>query len=156
MTAPRSYPDRDALIAAWLAASNAWLGTPYRHQAARRGVGADCVGLIAGIWAEIYGTAPSYARDYAKGWAEVGRDERLLNACRQYCQLQDVRKAPEAGDLIVFRPVANALAKHIALCSGPAKMRHAVERRCVCETAITPWWRRCLVGIFKPPLAFKA
>ncbi|MEM9842167.1 MAG: peptidase P60, partial [Pseudomonadota bacterium] len=31
-------------------AARAWLGTPYRHQASRRGVGADCLGLIRGVW----------------------------------------------------------------------------------------------------------
>ena len=48
-----------------------WLGTPYHHQASLRGVGTDCVGLVRGIWRELYGTeaeaAPAYTRDWAEG-----------------------------------------------------------------------------------------
>ena len=33
-----------------------WLGTPYRHQASLRGEGADCLGLIRGVWRELTGT----------------------------------------------------------------------------------------------------
>ena len=29
-----------------------WIGTPYRHQAATRGAGTDCLGLIRGVWRE--------------------------------------------------------------------------------------------------------
>jgi NlpC/P60 family putative phage cell wall peptidase len=32
-----------------------WLGTPYHHPASTTGVGADCVGLIRGVWRELYG-----------------------------------------------------------------------------------------------------
>ena len=31
-----------------------WLGTPYRHQAACRQVGADCLGFIYGLYAHLY------------------------------------------------------------------------------------------------------
>jgi len=32
-----------------------WIDTPYRHQASLHNVGADCLGLIRGVWREIYG-----------------------------------------------------------------------------------------------------
>ena len=38
-----------------LAIARAWIGTPYRHQGAVKGVGCDCLGLIRGIWRELYG-----------------------------------------------------------------------------------------------------
>lgn len=40
---------REAVIAA----ARSWLGTPYHHQASRKGVGCDCLGLIRGIWREL-------------------------------------------------------------------------------------------------------
>ena len=30
--------------------ARSWLGTPYRHQGARKGVGCDCLGLVRGVW----------------------------------------------------------------------------------------------------------
>ena len=32
-----------------IAAARAWLGTPFRHQGRRKGVGVDCAGLIIGV-----------------------------------------------------------------------------------------------------------
>ena len=32
-----------------------WIGTPYRHQASLIGVGADCLGLVRGVWRNLYG-----------------------------------------------------------------------------------------------------
>jgi hypothetical protein len=38
-----------------VAAARGWLGTPYRHQASVRGEGADCLGLVRGVWREVVG-----------------------------------------------------------------------------------------------------
>ena len=35
-----------------------WLGTPYLHQASVRGAGADCLGLVRGVWRELCGVEP--------------------------------------------------------------------------------------------------
>ena len=32
-----------------------WLGTPYLHQASECGVGADCLGLLRGVWRGVIG-----------------------------------------------------------------------------------------------------
>jgi NlpC/P60 family putative phage cell wall peptidase len=49
-----------------------WLGTPYRHQGARKGVGCDCIGLVRGVWQAVYGRAPEEPEPYAPDWAEAG------------------------------------------------------------------------------------
>jgi cell wall-associated NlpC family hydrolase len=38
-----------------VALARTWLGTPYHHQASLRGAGADCLGLLRGVYAELYG-----------------------------------------------------------------------------------------------------
>ena len=50
---------RDAIIAA----ARGWIGTPYRHQASCNQVGADCLGLIRGVWRELYGAEPAPVPD---------------------------------------------------------------------------------------------
>lgn len=149
----RSYPDHASIVAAWQEEAARWIGTPYRHQAAKRGVGADCIGLIAGVWAGVYGAAPFYARTYSRDWAETGVEERILRACQDYCA-PVLRDAFAEGDLLVFRIRHHALAKHIGICTAADRMIHAVERHAVQDVKLTDWWTRRLVGAFRPPRAY--
>ncbi|MFY8139958.1 MAG: peptidase P60, partial [Caulobacter sp.] len=55
-----------------VAAARGWLGTPYRHQASVKGVGCDCLGLVRGVWRELYGQEPETAPPYRPDWAETG------------------------------------------------------------------------------------
>ncbi len=61
-------------------AARAWLGTPYRHQASVKGVGADCLGLVRGLWREVVGAEPEGVPPYSPDWAEAGGREILLVA----------------------------------------------------------------------------
>ena len=63
-----------------VAVAETWIGTPYRHQGATRGIGCDCIGLIRGIWRELYGEEPEPVGPYAPDWAERGGEDRLLEA----------------------------------------------------------------------------
>ncbi|HWW12917.1 MAG TPA: peptidase P60, partial [Brevundimonas sp.] len=47
-----------------LAAARSWLGTPYRHQASMKGQGADCLGLVRGVWREVVGAEPEATPAY--------------------------------------------------------------------------------------------
>lgn len=38
--------------------ARSWIGTPYHHQAALKGVGCDCLGLVRGVWRAVYGADP--------------------------------------------------------------------------------------------------
>ena len=44
-------PGRDAIVVA----ARRYVGTPYHHQAALAGAGCDCLGLIRGVWRDLYG-----------------------------------------------------------------------------------------------------
>ena len=59
-----------------VALARAWLGTPYHHQASVRGVGADCVGLVRGIWRELYGSEAEALPAYTRDWAEAAAARR--------------------------------------------------------------------------------
>ena len=58
--------------AAAAAEARLWLGTPYRHQAALRGVGCDCLGLVRGVWRALIGPEPEDPPPYTPDWGEVG------------------------------------------------------------------------------------
>ncbi len=61
--------------AAIVAAARGWLGTPYRHQGALKGVGCDCLGLLRGVWREVVGAEPEEPPPYDSGWAESAAGE---------------------------------------------------------------------------------
>ncbi|MFS8182119.1 hypothetical protein ACMG4P_11260 [Pseudovibrio denitrificans] len=63
-----------------VALARGWLGTPYHHQASVKGAGCDCLGLVRGIWRELYGSEPQEIPAYSPDWGEVGKRETLLEA----------------------------------------------------------------------------
>jgi NlpC/P60 family putative phage cell wall peptidase len=132
-----SRGSREAVIAA----ARGWLGTPYRHQASEKGVGADCLGLVRGVWREVYGGEPERAPPYTPDWAERGGMETLRDAARRH--LQELRLDHAGpGDVLLFRVEPQAPAKHAAILCAPDRLIHAYWGRSVVETALTPWWRR--------------
>src|SRR6218665_63425 len=91
-----------------VATARAWLGTPYRHQAAPLGAGCDCLGLIRGVWRTLYGsepmTLPNYRADWRDARAGMGEAaERLL-----------IRTGGEvaAGQILLFRLGRTPVPKH--------------------------------------------
>lgn len=137
-------------------AARGWLGTPYRHQASVRGDGADCLGLIRGVWRELIGTEPEVPGPYGPDWAEVGGEETLLAAARRWLTEIPLEQAA-AGDVLLFRMAAGCPAKHCAILSdttGPEpRMIHAYWGRSVVESWMGSWWRRRLVAAFVWPAA---
>ena len=69
-----------------------WIGTPYRHQASCAGAGADCLGLIRGVWRQLYGHEPAAVPAYTPDWSEAQRDERLWRAAALH--LAELNRSP--------------------------------------------------------------
>lgn len=136
-----------------LRAARGWLGTPYRHQQARKGVGADCLGLVRGIWREVYGVEPEVPEPYSADWGEASGRERLLDAARRHCREITVDDA-RPGDLVLFRWRRHLPAKHAGILSE-AGFIHAYERHAVIETALVPQWRARLAAAFAFPTTRK-
>lgn len=139
--------------AAVLAAARGWLGTPYRHQASIQGEGADCLGLVRGVWREVLGAEPEAPPAYGPDWAEAGGEERLLAAARRWLIEIPVSRAV-AGDVLLFRMAAGVPAKHCAILSdegGEGRMIHAYWGRAVVESWMGRWWRARLVAAFAWP-----
>lgn len=139
-----------ATRAAALAEAQRWIGTPYRHQASVQGAGADCLGLVRGVWRALYGAEPAPVPAYAADWAERTSSETLLTAANT-CLIALDRSQARPGDVLVFRYGAAHPAKHCAILSAPERMIHAWHGRSVCETALGPWWRRRCAGAFAFP-----
>ena len=133
-----------------VAAARAWIGTPYHHQASVRGVGCDCLGLVRGVWRDIYGADAEIPPAYTSDWAEALRQETLIDGARRHMAEIPVAEA-RAGDVLVFRIRPHASAKHCGVLSGADTMVHAQEGVPVTEVSLGTWWRRRIVAAFRFP-----
>ncbi len=134
-----------------LAAAYEWLDTPYQHQASVRGAGADCLGLVRGVWRDVMGPEPEPTPPYTPDWGEASSDEPLLAAAERWLRPLALAEA-QPGDVVAFRMRPGACVKHLALVSGSRRILHAYWGRAVTETALTPWWRSRRAAAFAFPL----
>ena len=134
-------------------AARGWIGTPYRHQASCRGAGADCLGLIRGVWREVLGTEPAEIPPYSPDWGEARGDEALWRAAERYLgRVEAGREMP--GDVLLFRMRRGAVAKHLGILTewGRApRFVHALSGHGVAEVSLSLPWRRRIVAAFAFP-----
>jgi NlpC/P60 family putative phage cell wall peptidase len=139
-------PTRDEVVRL----ARAWLGTPYHHQASARAVGTDCLGLVRGIYRELYAREAEVLPPYSRDWAETTGEEVLRGAARRH--LIEIRMDTAGpGDVLLFRYRSAALAKHVGIMATPLTMIHALEGAPVSEVSLSGWWRRHMVGAFAFP-----
>lgn len=142
-------PDREEIVAA----TRAWIGTPYVHQASLRGGGTDCLGLILGVWREILGAEPYEVPAYTPDWNEARKDEQVWRAAKRWLVpvCTDCRRP---GDVLLFRMRAGAVAKHLGILTeaGTApRFVHAYSGHGVVETTLSAPWQRRLIAVFAFP-----
>lgn len=136
-----------------VAQARLWIGTPYVHQASVRGAGADCLGLVRGLWRDIYGAEPETVPAYTPDWGEVGHNEFLLAGALRNLQ---PAMTEAAGDLLVFRMRQGAVAKHLGIQAETgrgASFIHAYDRHGVVESPLSQPWRARVAGRFRFPAA---
>ncbi|MEL7165080.1 MAG: NlpC/P60 family protein [Pseudomonadota bacterium] len=130
-----------------------WIGTPYVHQMAVQGAGCDCLGLVRGVWRGIVGSEPEVPPAYSMDWSETAGQERLWQAALRHLTPKPVDHAA-AGDVILFRMKAGAVAKHLGIQSqiGPEpRFVHAYSGHGVVESALSVPWARRIVARFEFP-----
>ena len=136
--------------AAVLACAETWRDTPYRHQASVKGIGTDCLGLIRGVWRELYGQEPEIPPAYTPDWAEAAGEETLLEAAARW--LTPIT-SPRPGDVLVFRMAPNAPCKHIGILAAHDRILHAYWGKSVVYSHFAPYWSRRHAASFAfPPL----
>ena len=136
-----------------LSLAQGWLGTPYLHQASRKGAGCDCLGLLRGIWRDIYGVEPRAIPAYTADWSEPDGREELYDAARQFLvplALTDARP----GDVLLFRMRPGAVAKHLGILARTgeaAAFIHAYSGHGVVLSPLSAPWRRKIAATFRFP-----
>lgn len=135
------------------ALARGWIGTPYLHQASVKGAGADCLGLLRGVWRGLYGAEPEALPAYTPDWSEPsGREDLLFGACRHLTAKRDQGEA--CGDVLLFRMRDGAVAKHLGIAGRVGKNAsfiHAYSRHGVVESPLSVAWARRIVARFEFP-----
>jgi len=128
-----------------------WLGTPYQHQASCLGAGADCLGLLRGVWRGLYAAEPCAVPAYTPDWAEADGSEPLLRAAAAL--LCPAMGEMAVGDVVILRMRARGPAKHLGILGAvsPPSLIHAYSGRGVVLSALTPAWARRIAGRYRFP-----
>ena len=128
-----------------------WVGTPYRHQAGRKSVGCDCLGLVRGVWRGLYGFDLELPDAYAADWAEVGGEEKLLAGAQRNFREKEP-SAVQPGDLLLFRWRPHLPAKHAGILITEHSFIHAYQGGgSVTVSALVPQWRKRIAAAFAFP-----
>ncbi|MFN6951045.1 MAG: NlpC/P60 family protein [Albidovulum sp.] len=131
-----------------------WIGTPYRHQASTKGAGADCLGLLRGVWRELYGQEPEPVPAYTADWSEPEGVERLWQAARRHLVPRDLATPIRAGEVLLFRMRSGSVAKHLGIAAeraGQSTFIHAYSGHQVVESPLSSPWARRVVARFDFP-----
>jgi NlpC/P60 family putative phage cell wall peptidase len=133
-----------------VAEARSWIGTPYVHQAAVKGVATDCLGMIRGLWRMRYGADPKGVPAYSADWGEPQRDERLWQSAIDH--FDDVSDQPmQAGQVILFRMREGWVAKHLGVVAevgNAPTFIHAYAGHGVTESPLSAPWQRRIVARF--------
>lgn len=135
-----------------VAAARGWIGTPYQHQASLKGAGADCLGLLRGVWREVVGPEPANLPPYSADWSEARPDETLWKAA---ADILEHAKGETEGQVLLFRMRDGAIAKHLGITAlredGAPSFIHAYTGHGVIESALSTPWRGKIVARFAFP-----
>lgn len=130
-----------------------WIGTPYLHQASVKGAGADCLGLLRGIWRVLLGSEPEQVPAYTEDWAEPSRQEVLAAAAGRWLVPKELGPASR-GDVLLFRMREGSIAKHLGIQSetgGTPRFIHSYTHHGVIESPLSLPWQRRIVARFAFP-----
>lgn len=139
--------------AAFLIEARRWIGTPYRHQASSIGNGADCLGLIRGVWRNLIGQEPEPIPAYTSDWSEPSGNETLLAAAFRWLEPKPLT-SDELAEIIVFRMCEGGVAKHLGITAernGSKTFIHSYSDHGVVESSLSRPWQRKIVARFDFP-----
>jgi cell wall-associated NlpC family hydrolase len=114
-----------------VAEARSWIGTPFVHQAARKGVGTDCAGLVRGVFLALGLLPPDYERLLPPGLMAYARrpDGTTMQAtCDQQLQ-RTASPAPGCVALIRFANRPHHLAFYGGHWAGGLSLIHALGPR---------------------------
>lgn len=134
-------------------AARQWVGTPWHHRASCLGAGADCLGLIRGVWRQVVGPEPvpipAYSDDCSRlrdRWDIKDRMAAHFTPC--------AAELAQPGDVLLLCMSQRSAAKHLAILADKKEnltLIHSYEKHGVVEQHFSKSWRRRAVEGFRFP-----
>lgn len=111
--------------------ARAWLGTPYHHHAALKGVGVDCAQILIEVYAAAGVVEKIDVGDYPNDWHMHRSEEKYLWWINRYCT---EAKMPQKGDIALFN--FGRCASHAGIVvDWPGELLHSYIRQGVVLTS---------------------
>lgn len=129
-----------------------WINTPYHHQAAVKGVGCDCIGLLIGVWRELIGELPVEPPIYSPQWHLHQKESQLIKVLKETYGFVDINATtPPAGAVLCFG-LERGPAHHAGISTGNGTFIHSfMLSKKVVEVTLDPAWKRRLHAILDYP-----
>lgn len=101
-----------------------WIGTPFQHAQSCKGHGADCVGLVYGVFKAL-GCVPAdfHPEPYSQQWHMHKNEELLLKQAEAFGCTPVWDGEMHVGDLLFFQ--YGRVCSHIGIYLGDDEMIHA-------------------------------
>jgi NlpC/P60 family putative phage cell wall peptidase len=141
-----------------VAEAREWLGTRWHHQAAVKGVGTDCIGLVRGVCARL-GLTPSdimssVAASPFIGYGRTPYEGRLESACATFFTPITAEQA-KPGDMVLIS-FDSVIPHHVGLLgdypAGGFSLIHAyMPSRKVIESRLDAVWLSRVVSYWRLP-----
>lgn len=113
-----------------------WLGTPYHTGGKVKGVGVDCLTLLAGIFEEAGLVSDVAIPYYPNDWHLHRTQERYLEGLLTYCK---ETKEPQAGDIALWK-FGRCFSHGAIIIDYPLIIHAFVGRECVLEDLSKSDW----------------
>jgi hypothetical protein len=121
--------------------------TPWHHQAMKKGVGADCLGFLAGLAYDLgYCDARTHVREpEQRAYGRQANPELLYAACEQYLDRVPLKEA-RLADIVQMTPARGVYAQHFVMISRvdgerPTQIIHCTQPRGVTVHSLNDEWR---------------
>lgn len=114
-----------------------WVGTPYHPGARKKGVGCDCLTLLAGIYEEA-GCLPAVPIPYyPQDWHLHRGEERYQQGLLQYAR--EFSGPPEPGDIVLWK-FGRCFSHGAIVVDWPRIIHATLKRGCIEENAEAAHW----------------
>ena len=132
--------------------AESWIGTPWRHQARLKGVGADCVGFVYGVYVGTGGTVESEPpTDYPATWHHWNKAERLYAEALAAGLVEKPKDELLPGDVILFR-FRKGPAAHMGIMAEDGLFLHSYQTfDRIQYSRLDSAWRRRIAYVMRYP-----
>ena len=127
-----------------IAKAREWLGTPYHHQQSLKGVGVDCLGLVAAVAIEL-DIGGKYSKDSFIPYMRYSRNPNPNHMRKAMHQFLIPVEVPQIGDIAWIETREN-IPSHLGIMTSPKTIIHAdAFSGKVIESPLPPrrhtWWK---------------